>query len=124
MIAATLQGPSYSPINYDFDSIEVFASLEDVIEALFERYSANGRFTCPATFLDGSTSEGYFPAFGEGMSFTCYRVTDIEDDEDDEDLEGQRLEAHTAVHGGWKDYTVTLTDNEGTLVAVVEKAGL
>jgi hypothetical protein len=122
MIAATLHGPSYDSINYDFDSIEVFASLEEVIEALFERYSSNGQFTCEAAYLDGHTDSTYYPAFDPGTYFTCYRIADIEDDTD---LEGQRLEAHTAVHGGWRDYTVTLVQSEeGALSVTVEKAGI
>jgi hypothetical protein len=124
MIAATLKGPSYQPINYDFDSIEVFNSLEDVIEALFERYSSNGQRTCAATYLDGSGTDVYYPDFGAGMTFTCYRTTPI-DEADEEAVEGRRLEVHTAVHGGWHDYIVTLTESEqGTLTAVVERAGI
>ena len=124
MIAATLKGPSYSPINYDFDSIEVFDSLEDVIEALFDRYSSNGQRTCPATYLDGSGSHVYYPTFGEGMSFTCYRAPEILNETDEEQVEARRLEVHTAVHGGWKDYTVTLAETDGTLIVMVERAGI
>jgi len=124
MIAATLKGPSYQPINYDFDSIEVFNSLEDVIEALFERYSSNGQRTCAATYLDGSGTDVYYPDFGAGMTFTCYRLNTSEPIVD-ELHEDTVMEAHTAVHGGWHDYIVTLTESEqGTLTAVVERAGI
>jgi hypothetical protein len=128
MIAATLRGPSYSPINYDFDSIEVFPTLEDVIEALFERYSANGRSAVMYETLDSKHHLMQFPDFGAGMSFTCYRMPEPDPDPEitaTEALESARLEVHTAVHGGWHDYIVTLAESgEGTLVVQVERAGI
>jgi hypothetical protein len=124
MIAATLKGPNYQPINYDFDSIEVFDTLEDVIEALFDRYTSNGQRLIDSTFLDGSGQSVYWPNFDAGHTFTCYRTTPI-DEADEDAVEGRRLEVHTAVHGGWHDYIVTLTESEqGTLTAVVERAGI
>lgn len=130
MIAATFHGTNYSPPNYDFDTIEVFPSLEEVIEALFDRYSANGKRTCPATYLDGSGSHVYYPTVEAGTYFTCYRMPEPDPDPDvtaTEALEGVRLEVHTAVHGGWKDYTVTLDwsrHDDEQLVVAVEKAGI
>lgn len=124
MIAATMHSPSYAPPNYDFDTIEVFPSLEEVIEALFDRYSANGQRLCPATYLDGSGSSVYYPTFDPGSYFTCYLLPDV-DEADEDEVEGRRLTAHTAVHGGWKDYTVTLAESdEGTLRVIVERAGI
>lgn len=124
MIAATMHGPNYASPSYDFDTIEVFDSLEDVIEALFDRYSSNGQRTCDSAYLDGHTESVLYPNFDAGQYFTCYRTTPI--DESDEDaVEGRRLEVHTAVHGGWRDYTVTLTESEqGTLMVTVERAGI
>lgn len=123
MIAATLNGPNYSQINYDFDTIEVFPSLEEVIEALFDRYSSNGQRQCDATYLDGHTESVLYPAFGEGTSFTCYLMT--EEQGATGITEQMRLDAHCAVHGGWRDYTVTLDgSDEGTLRVIVERAGI
>lgn len=124
MIAATFHGASYAPPSYDFDTIEVFDTLEDVIEALFERYSSNGQRQCDSTYLDGSTQSCCWPTVGAGDSFVCYRTTPI-DESDEEAVEGRRLEVHTAVHGGWRDYTVTLDESdEGTLRVIVERAGI
>ena len=124
MIAATFHGSSYAPPNYDFDTIEVFDTLEDVIEALFDRYASNGQRLIDSTFLDGSGQSVYWPTVGEGDYFTCYRTTPI-DEADEDAVEGRRLEVHTAVHGGWHDYTVTLAGGyDGSLMVTVLKAGL
>lgn len=123
MIAATLHGPNYWAPSYDFDTIEVFDSLEQVIEALFDRYSSNGRRHCDAKFLDGHTTSTLYPGFDPGTSFTCYLLTQ---EEGTTDLtEDMVMQAHTAVHGGWKDYTVTLVNSdEGELSVKVERAGI
>ena len=122
MIAATFHGASYVP-SYDFDTIEVFPSLEDVIEALFDRYSSNGQRKIDSTYLDGSTKSVFWPTVGAGDSFNCYLLTPEEGvTELNEDLV---MQAHTAVHGGWRDYTVTLDESdEGTLRVIVERAGI
>lgn len=126
MIAATFHSLHYSPPNYDFDTIEVFASLEEVIEALFERYSSNGRRLIDSTYLDGHTESVYWPTVEAGASFTCYLMEGDSLFTDFPDIhEGIMLGVHTAVHGGWKDYTVTLVESEqGSLVAMVERAGI
>jgi hypothetical protein len=123
MIAATFHGTNYSPPNYDFDTIEVFPSLEEVIEALFDRYSANGQRQIDTAYLDGTTKSTFWPNVEAGDSFTCYLLTpEAGQAELNEDLV---MEAHTAVHGGWKDYTVTLDESdEGTLRVIVERAGI
>lgn len=123
MIAATFHGTHYSPPNYDFDTIEVFPSLEQVIEALFDRYSANGQRHIDSAYLDGSTKSTFWPNVGVGDGFNCYLLTPEEGvTELNEDLV---MEAHTAVHGGWKDYTVTLVESEqGSLLVTVERAGI
>ena len=124
MIAATFHGASYAP-SYDFDTIEVFPSLEQVIEALFDRYSSNGQRKIDSTYLDGSTQSVYWPTVGAGDYFTCYLHGDVTEEEGEDALEGMRLDIHTAVHGGWKDYTVTLDESdEGTLRVIVERAGI
>jgi hypothetical protein len=128
MIAATFHGASYAPPNYDFDTIEVFPSLEDVIEALFDRYSSNGKRLVESTYLDGHTTDVYWPTVQVGDGFTCYRMPEPDPDPEitaTEALESARLEVHTAVHGGWHDYIVTLAESgEGTLVVQVERAGI
>ena len=122
MIAATFHGASYAP-SYDFDTIEVFPSLEEVIEALFDRYSANGQRKIDSKYLDGSEKSVFWPSVSAGDSFNCYLLTP-EPGQTELD-EGLVLEAHTAVHGGWKDYTVTLDESpEGTLRVIVERAGI
>lgn len=129
MIAATFHGASYAPPNYDFDTIAVYPSLEDVIEALFDRYSANGQRPITTAYLDGHTEDTLWPTVGAGDSFTCY-LLQADDDPDAERFdtgltEQMVMEAHTAVHGGWKDYTVTLDESdEGTLRVIVERAGI
>lgn len=123
MIAATFHGASYAPPSYDFDTIEVFPSLEQVIEALFDRYSANGQRKIDSAYLDGSTKSVFWPTVGAGDAFHCYLLTPEPGQTDlDERLV---MEAHTAVHGGWKDYTVTLVESpEGSLMVTVERAGI
>lgn len=123
MIAATFHGSSYSPPNYDFDTIEVFPSLEEVIEALFDRYTSNGKRTIESTYLDGHTTSVYWPTVGAGDSFTCYLLT--QEAGSHELTEAMVMQAHTAVHGGWKDYTVTLVQSEDDhLIVTVERAGI
>lgn len=131
MIAATFHGASYGPPNYDFDSIEVFPSLEDALEALFDRYASNGRRQIASTFLDGSGRSVYWPTVEIGDYFNCYRMPEPEQDDTvtaAEALEGARLAVHTAVHGGWWDYRLALADagdNDDVAVTVtVTKAGL
>lgn len=127
MIAATLHGPNYASPSYDFDTIEIFHSLEDVIEALFERYSSNGQLDCDSTYLDGHTESTLYPGFDAGQYFHCYRIPEWIEDEQyhPDELEGYRLQAHTAVHGGWRDYTVTLAESEQDhLIVTVERAGI
>lgn len=123
MIAATYSGPNYSPPNYDFNTIEVFDSLEEVIEALFDRYSSNGQRTVDSTYLDGHTENTFWPNVEAGATFICYLLTQ---EEGTTGLTEQMvMEAHTAVHGGWRDYTVTLDESdEGTLRVIVERAGI
>lgn len=130
MIAATFHGAHYSPPSYDFDSIEVFPSLEDAIEALFDRYSSNGRRLIDSTYLDGSGTSVYWPTVEIGDSFNCYRMPYVDDNDDtitaEEALEGARLEVHAAVHGGWWDYKIALTsagDNDDVAIEVT-KAGI
>jgi hypothetical protein len=123
MIAATFHSTHYSPPNYDFDTIEVFPSLEEVIEVLFDRYSSNGKRIIESTYLDGHAENVAWPTVEAGAYFTCYLLTAEESSAGI--TEDQRMEAHTAVHGGWKDYTVTLVESEqGSLVCQVERAGI
>lgn len=123
MIAATFHGSSYSPPNYDFNTIEVFPSLEEVIEALFDRYSANGQRLIDTTYLDGHDESAYWPAVGAGDYFTCYLLT--QEEGTTHLTEDMVMQAHTAVHGGWRDYTVTLAESEeGSLMVTVERAGI
>jgi hypothetical protein len=126
MIAATFHGASYAPPNYDFNAIEVFPSLEDVIEALFDRYSSNGQRKIDSTYLDGSKQSVFWPTVSVGDSFNCYLLgTKSLMPEYPALNEELVMEAHTAVHGGWKDYTVTLAESdEGTLRVIVERAGI
>lgn len=123
MIAATFHSLHYSPPNYDFNTIEVFASLEEVIEALFDRYSANGQRLIESTYLDGHTKSTYWPTVEAGAAFTCYLMSD--NFKSPALKEEAIMSIHAAVHGGWRDYTVTLVESEeGSLVAMVERAGI
>lgn len=123
MITATFRSPNYSPPNYDFNTIEVFNTLEEVIEALFDRYSSNGQRLIESTYLDGHTENVYWPNVEAGASFTCYLMSD--NFKSPALKEEAIMDIHTAVHGGWKDYTVTLVESEqGSLVAMVERAGI
>lgn len=124
MIAATFRGAHYSPPNYDFDTIAVFHSLEDAIEALFERYTANGQHTITTTYLDGHIEGTLWPTVGVGDLFTCYLMPEVDDHNDPEEVEGARLEVHTAVHGGWRDYTLMLADRDGDVIVEVWKEGI
>lgn len=123
MIAATFAGPNYFSPNHDESSIEVHPTLEDVIEALFQRYSSNGRYELHYTTLDGAEHDVAFPGVEEDTSMTCY-LTDG-DNPDRIFTEAGVLEVLSAVHGGHWDYKVTLMHNEqGTLTAAVERAGI
>jgi hypothetical protein len=124
MIAATFAGPNYFSPSYDETSIEVFSTLEDVIEALFDRYSSNGKREVAYETLDGRRHSTHFPGVEAGTAFTCFLLSEPvtwDNYADEENIET----VMTAVHGGWKDYTVTLVESEqGSLLVTVERAGI
>jgi len=125
MIAATLHGPDYWAPNHDETTIEVFNTLEDVIEALFQRYSANGAYDLHYTTLDGKEHDVRFPTFGAGCALTCY-LTDG-DHPDRIYTEEGALEVLSAVHGGYWDYIVALDwarEDENQLIVTVLKSGV
>lgn len=129
MIAATFHGSSYSPPNYDFDTIAVFPSLEEAIDQLFNLYTSGHRHEVSTTYLDGHSECVLMPGVEIGDSFTCYLMPELDDSDDLESaveaLEGRRLAVHTAVHGGWNDYILTLaTGTRGDVVVEVSKAGI
>lgn len=126
MIAAVLNGPSYGAPNHNERTIEVFDHLGEVIDALFDRYSSNGKRTCDVRTLDGGHALTLFPTFGEGCQFTCYEVLAPSlVTRTAGERESIVMEVLTAVHGGHWDYNVelTLADN-GMLAVTVEKAGV
>lgn len=121
MIAAILNGPSYGAPNHDERTIEVFNHLGEVIDALFDRYSSNGKRTCDVVTLDGKIERTLFPTFGEGCQFTCYEVSDPSL----ANRETLVMEVLTAVHGGHWDYDVELIATDSELLTVnIEKAGV
>lgn len=123
MIAATFHSPMYSPPNNDESSIEVFPTLKDVIEALFSRYTSNGKYEQHYTTLDGKEHDAAFPNVEAGTYLTCY-LTDG-DHPDRIFTEDGVMEVLSAVHGGHWDYTVSLVESEqGSLVCQVERAGI
>jgi hypothetical protein len=120
MIAATIEGPSYAwRPNNDESSIEVFATLEDAVVALMERYYSNGRTYCTVRTLDGKAENVLFPAFDLGTLFTCYTVAGALEGRPAED---QVLDALAEVHSQVWTWTLTLSRNEdsGRLAVVVE----
>lgn len=122
MIAATFHGSSYAT-TYDVNTIAVYPSLEEVIDALFERYTANGQRTITTTYLDGHTENTYWPSVGVGDYFTCYLMSN--NFSSPALKEEAILDIHSAVHGGWRDYTVTLDESDqGDLRVIVERAGI
>ena len=126
MIAAVLNGPSYGAPNHDERSIEVFNNLGEVIDALFDRYSSNGKRTCDVRTLDGGHALTLFPTFGEGCQFTCYEVLAPSlVTRTAGERESIVMEVLTAVHGGHWDYDVELITTDGDLLTVnIEKAGV
>lgn len=120
MIAATLSGPSYAwRPNHDERSIEVFATLEDAIVAMTERYYANGRTSMSYQNLDGSNCIALFPAYGEGTEFTCYSVAGALDGKPTEE---QVMDALTDVHSlvwTWK-LTLARFEESGRISVMVE----
>jgi hypothetical protein len=119
MIAATLSGPNYWAANYDETTIEVFPSLAEAIEALFDRESANGRRHCSYTTLDGREHDVLFPGFDLTTSFTCYEMSDEVTAENfcaDDNIE----EVLTMVHTSVSDWVLTLANDDGQTVVIVE----
>lgn len=113
MIATTLHGPNYSSPNNDESSIEIFASIGDAIEALFERSAANGRTYCDMLTLDNQSYSTLFPVFGEGHYMQCYELGDNPDFPIM--TEDKILDALAAVHTGSFDWFIALdTDEVGT----------
>lgn len=123
MIAATFTGPNYSLLSDDLDTIEIFPTLEDVIEALFDRHSSNGQRLINSRFLDNSGQSVYWPNVEAGARFTCYlHELPLPSVRLPEDV---IMDIRTAILGGWWDYTVTLAESDqGSLVATVERAGI
>jgi hypothetical protein len=106
MIAATLHGPNYFSPNHDETTIEVFASIAEAIEALFERYSSNGKRSCTYNTLDGRRHSVLFPVFGEGTRFECYGIEGLVDRGIADEV--QVMSTLAAVHSGVRDWTLTL----------------
>lgn len=126
MIAAILSGPSYGAPNHDERSIEVFNHIGEVVDALFDRYSANGKRPCDIVTLDGMVTKSLFPALGEGTSFTCFEVDAVSLTTG---LKGTYedlvMEVLTLVHGGHWAWDVELVATDSDLMTVnVEKAGV
>lgn len=127
MIAATLHTPSNWLPNNDADTIEIFDNLEQVIDALFDRYSSNGKRECQAEYLDEHTTLSLYPTFEPGSYFICYLIPEWDRDEvyHPDELENHKLSALAMIHNGWRDYTVTLVrSDEDELHVAVQKAGL
>lgn len=129
MIAAILSGPSYGAPNHDERSIEVFNHIGEVVEAMFDRYSSNGKRTCDVRTLDGGLNLTLFPTFGEGCQFTCYEIAasvPMTTGQVSTQLrESVVMEVLAAVHGGHWDWDVELIATDSELMTVnVEKAGM
>lgn len=109
MIAATLHGPNYFAPNHDEHSIEVFTHLGEAIEALLSRYNGGNYSSHHVEYLDGSSEDVLFPAFGEGTRFEVYGMnTETLATDYPETHEGIVTETLSAVHLGVRDYTLTL----------------
>lgn len=116
MIAATLHGPNYFAANYDAEDIEVFANIGTAIEAVFDRYAANGAIACEVHTLDGHSNATQFPVFGEGHYIECYELSEPADDEDG--AEHYILEGLTAVHSGICDWRIELVRCDDGIIRV------
>lgn len=122
MIAAILSGPNYFSPNHDESTIEVHDNLEEVIDALLQRYDSSGMSDFTYTTLDGKEHTARFPSFDVGTRFTCYQVSV---NFQSPALKAEALEeALTDVHMGLWCYTVRLDNESGIAVAVVEAAGI
>lgn len=126
MIAAILSGPSYFSPNHDERHIEVFNHLGEVVDALFHRYSSNGKHPCTVNTLDGKTERVLFPTFGEGSQFTCYEIdTPPAAAGFPAFHEELVMDVLTAVHMGAWDYDVEIVATDSELLTVnIEKAGV
>lgn len=124
MIVATFHGPNHFLPNHDESTIEVFENIGHAISALFDRYDNGARVHQPVHYLNGSHDYVLFPFVEVGDYFDCYRLS--EDATDGSLSEEGVIEALTAVHGGLRDYRLTLMrpfgamDN-GTISVSVEK---
>ena len=119
MLVATLHGPNYWAPNHDEDSIELFPDLAAAIEALFERYAANGHSTCHVEYLSGKTEDVIFPVFSEGHYFIVHELTCSNDRPLTEE---SIVDALGMVHGGVFDWTLILdvTDTGDVHVKVMQ----
>lgn len=116
MIAATLFGPNYFAPSHDESTIEVFDTLEDVIDILRVRYMGNGRGESPVKRLDGTEERVVFPAFHEGHGFRCHYFPGPETSD------SGVQDALTSIHNGWVDYVCTLKNDDGELSVEVRFA--
>jgi hypothetical protein len=75
MYAATLFGPSYDTSNgHDAENIEVFGTVGQAIEAMFDRHRAHGRRPLNVDVLTGYSMALTFPAFTEGTAMQLYDI--------------------------------------------------
>jgi hypothetical protein len=124
MIGATFHGPNHFVPNHDESTIEVFENIGHAISALFDRYDKGERWPQPVHYLNGNHGDILFPLVEVGDYFDCYRIDSLDGSTPpgDEAIE----DALTAVHGGLRDYRLTLMrpfgamDN-GTISVSVEK---
>lgn len=75
MYAATLFGPSYDTSNgHNEDNIEVFDTVGQAIEAMFDRHRLHGRYPAHMDMISGYSQALIFPAFGAGTAMQLYEI--------------------------------------------------
>ena len=106
MIVATFHGQNHFHPNHDESTIEVFENIGHAISALFDRYDKGQRVHQPVHYLNGSRTYTLFPFVVVGDYFDCYLIHSLDGSTPpgDDAIE----DALTAVHGGLRDYRLTL----------------
>lgn len=75
MYAATLFGPSYDTSNgHNAENIEVFDTVGQAIEAMFDRHRQHGRYPCNVNLLTGYSQALTFPGFTAGTAMQLYDI--------------------------------------------------
>lgn len=118
MYAAALFGPSYDTSNgHDLEHLEMFDTVGQAIEAMFDRHRAHGRQSFNITNANGYNMALMFPAFGAGTALQLFDVGFLRPH-----TESRKLELLDRVAAGLWDWYLILEHNGSDIYVRTHRA--